>query len=142
MGSGYAVGEIMVRDVATIAPTVSLVACARAMREQKVGCLVVTEGEQVVGILTEQDIARKVVAEGLDPEQNTVAEIMSRTVETISPDKDLQDAVLLMGNNEIKHLPVIHEGKLMGILTAKDIIFVEPTLIEKLTFNVSMQRQP
>ena len=64
-----------------------------------------------------------------------VSEIMSVSITTIEPERDIRDAIQLMGANEIKHLPVLVEGKLAGIITFKDIIKIEPALIELLSFK-------
>ena len=135
MEAGYKIGEIMVRDVHTTFQGDIVTLAAKKMAEEKVGCLIITDKEKVVGILTEQDIARKIVAEGKQAEATLVKEVMSREVIHISPEEDLHRAVELMGQNNIKHLPVISKGKLQGILTFKDIIALEPALIETMSFK-------
>ena len=140
METGYRVSEVMVRDVATISPKASLLECAKKMAENKVGCLVVTVSDNPIGIITEQDLARRVLAREIDVKNTAVRSIMSRNMKTISPDKDLHEAVSLMGKNEIKHLPVVSGRKLAGIITAKDIIQIQPGLIELLRFNSSSKK--
>lgn len=140
MENSYKVADIMVKDVQTTTPGETVLTCAKTMAEKRVGCLVVLEEEKVVGILTEQDLARKVVAGGLNPETTKVSEIMSSSVETTEPERDLRTATDLMGKTEVKHLPVVAEGKLLGIITAKDIVRIQPSLIELLTFKHSQQQ--
>lgn len=135
MEAGYKIGEIMVRDVHTTFQGDIVTLAAKKMAEEKIGCLIITDKDKVVGILTEQDIARKVVAEGRQAEATLVKEVMSREVIHIEPHEDLHKAVELMGQNGIKHLPVISKGKLQGILTFKDIIALEPALIEAMSFK-------
>lgn len=135
METGYKIGDIMVRDVHTTFQGDIVTLAAKKMAEEKVGCLIITDKERVVGILTEQDIARKVVAEGREGAATLVKEVMSRDVIHIAPEEDLHKAVELMGQNNIKHLPVISKGKLEGILTFKDIIALEPALIEAMSFK-------
>lgn len=135
METGYKIGEIMVRDVHTTFQGDIITLAARKMAEEKVGCLVIMDEEKAVGILTEQDIARKVVAEGREGAATLVKEIMSKELIHITPEEDLHRAVELMGQNGIKHLPVISKGKLQGILTFKDIIALEPALIEAMDFK-------
>lgn len=135
MEAGYKIGEIMVRDVRTTFQGDIVTLAARKMAEEKIGCLIITDNDKVVGILTEQDIARKVVAEGRQAEATLVKEVMSREVIHITPEEDLHKAVELMGQNGIKHLPVISKGKLQGILTFKDIIALEPALIDAMSFK-------
>ncbi len=139
MESGYKIGEIMVRDVKTTFQGDIVTLAARKMADEKIGCLVITNEDKVVGILTEQDIARKVVAEGREAPATLVKEVMSKNIVHISPNEDLHRAVELMGQNNIKHLPVISNGKLEGILTFKDIIAIEPALIESMSFKSSVR---
>ncbi|MGV8131732.1 MAG: cyclic nucleotide-binding/CBS domain-containing protein [Candidatus Pacearchaeota archaeon] len=140
METGYKIGEIMVRDVHTTFQGDIITLAARKMAQEKIGCLVITDDkERVVGILTEQDIARKVVAEGRQAEATLVKEIMSREIIHLEPHEDLHKAVELMGQNNIKHLPVISKGKLQGILTFKDIIALEPALIESMSFKNNLK---
>ena len=140
METGYSVSEVMVRDVITISPEASLLECAKKMADKKIGCLVVTASTEVIGIITEQDLARKVLAREINAKTTKVKEIMSSNIKTISPENDLYSAVQVMGNNEIKHLPVVIGRKLAGIITAKDIIQIQPGLIELLRFNTSTNR--
>lgn len=135
MEAGYKIGEIMVRDVHTTFQGDIITLAARKMAQEKIGCLIITDKDKVVGILTEQDIARKVVAEGRQAEATLVKEVMSREIIHIEPHEDLHKAVELMGQNGIKHLPVISKGKLQGILTFKDIIALEPALIDAMSFK-------
>ena len=137
METGYKVGEIMVREVKTTFQGDIITLAARKMADEKIGCLVITDKDKVVGILTEQDIARKVVAEGRECATTLVKEIMSREIVHIDPKEDLYRAVELMNQNSIKHLPVISKGKLQGILTFKDIIAIEPALIDSMSFKSS-----
>ena len=135
METGYKIGEVMTRDVKTTFQGEIVTLAARKMAEEEVGCLVITDEDKVVGILTEQDLARKVVAHGKEGHATLVKEIMSRDVVHIGPEEDIHRAVELMSQNNIKHLPIISKGKLQGILTFKDIIAIEPALIEKLSFK-------
>ncbi|MEK6894806.1 MAG: CBS domain-containing protein [Nanoarchaeota archaeon] len=139
METGYRIGEIMIRDVKTTFQGDIITLAARKMAEEKVGCLVIMDKSEVVGILTEQDITRKVVAEGREAPATLVKEIMSRNLIHIDPNEDLHRAVELMGQNNIKHLPVISSGKLVGILTFKDVIAIEPALIEAMSFKSSVR---
>lgn len=135
METGYKIGEIMTRDVKTTFQGDIITLAAKKMADEEIGCLVILDKDKVVGILTEQDIARKVVAQGREGAATLVKEIMSREVVHIEPPEDLHKAVELMGQNGIKHLPVISNGKLQGIITFKDIIALEPALIEAMSFK-------
>lgn len=140
MDTGYKIGEIRVREVKTTFQGDIITLAAKKMAEEKIGCLVITDDkEKVIGILTEQDIARKVVAEGREGAATLVKEIMSKEIVHIEPHQDLHKAVELMEQNSIKHLPVILNGKLQGIITFKDIIAIEPALIESMSFKSSLR---
>jgi len=140
MVGDYKVGEIMEENVIASYPEESILNCARKMAYKKVGSLVIMEDTKVVGVITEQDIARKVVAKEISPKSTPVKEVMSKEVHFISPEKDIQEAIELMGKNEIKHLPVIDYGNIVGIITAKDIIAIEPVLIDVLKFKSSSRK--
>jgi len=102
------------------------------MAKFKIGSLVILENEKIAGIITESDIIRKVVATGLDESNVMVGQAMSKNVITIDAEKDLSDACHMMVDHKIKRLPVLENGKLVGMLTTTDIIAVEPKLIESL----------
>lgn len=135
MEGRYKVGEIMADNVIVSTPSESIYNCAQKMSHRKISSLIIIDGTSVVGIITEQDIARKVVAKDLRVKTTPVHIIMSANIISINPEKDIQDAIQIMGNNEIKHLPVIENGELLGIITSKDIVAIEPLLIEMLKFN-------
>ena len=140
MAGDYIIGEIMVHDVVTAKPDNTLLECAKIMRDNNVGCVVVTDNGSPLGILTEQDISRKVVAESIDANSTQVKDVMSENIISIHSSKGIRDAIYLMGNNEIKHLPVVDNGKLTGIITAKDIVVLEPILMDKLVLNGKARR--
>jgi CBS domain-containing protein len=139
MEGGYTVGEVMTRNIIVSTPSESIYDCARKMAYRKISSLIIIDGMSVVGIITEQDIARKIVAKGLNPKTTPVNIAMSMNVTSIHPNKDLEEAIQLMANDEIKHLPVIENGNLLGIITSKDILAIEPVLIEILKLNNSRE---
>lgn len=126
------VKEAMNQKVIVASKDISIKEAARIMAKFKIGSLIIIEKEKIVGVITESDIIRKIVATGLDPTLTLVEETMSKDVITINVEKDLSDAVQIMVDHKIKRLPVIEDGKLVGILTTTDIIAVEPKMIEAL----------
>jgi len=126
------VKEAMTKNVIIINPDTTIKDAAKIMSEQRVGSLVVIENEKLVGIITELDIIWKVVASELDPKTTLVRDIMTKKVVTISADQTLEDATDIMVENKIKKLPVIEGNKIVGIITATDIISIQPKLIESL----------
>ena len=138
METGYKVGDIMTTEIHSVEKNSSIVECAKKMAENKVGSLIVKSEGEIIGIITEQDVSRKVLAEDLDPKETAVSQIMSSVLHKVEPDTDIHKAMELMGEKEIKHLPVLSGGEIRGIVTFKDIIKIEPTLIELLNFKNSM----
>jgi CBS domain-containing protein len=90
---------------------------ARMMRDEDVGIAPIVEGDRLVGVLTDRDIAVRVVAEGLDPERVKVSEVASRDVVTLDPQQDLDEALRLLARHQVRRLPVVEEdGRVVGVL--------------------------
>ena len=121
-----------VRDVMTPNPqgvetTASVTDAARIMKEQDVGPVPILEGGQLVGMLTDRDIAIRVVAEGRDPQSTTAGEIASRDLVTIDPQQNLDEALRLMAQHQVRRLPVVDEdGRLVGIVAQADVATEAP----------------
>ena len=128
----------MHKDVVTVRPNLSLREASKIMSKFGIGSLVVVEDENLVGIITSTDII-KAVAEGKDVDNTLVSEVMSKDVITVDPDESLEEAVEKMMEKNIKRLPVVEGGKLVGIITASDIIVVEPKLIEGIANLLSLK---
>lgn len=141
METGYTVEQVMTRNVLKISQDTKIIDCAKAMAQKEVGSAIILEQDKVIGIITEQDLARKVMAKGLDPENTSVSEIMTKDPYTVDPDKDIYYAMVDMGKKKIKHLPVIRNGNLQGIVTFKDIIKIEPDLIDIVSFKSSLTKE-
>jgi len=128
------VKEAMNKGVKTIRPSDTVKNAAQIMNENRIGSLVVVSGTgEVVGIITERDILTDIVAESKNAEDVKIEEIMTKNIITISPEKSLEDAADVMTENKIKKLPVVENGKLIGIITATDLISYENKLIEKIS---------
>lgn len=95
---------------------------ARIMRDRGIGSLFVTNGKDVVGILTDTDMVRRVVAAGVDTHKTTVEQIMSAPIMTIEESKTLLDANDLMAQSHLRHLGVTREGKLVGMISVRDLV--------------------
>jgi len=120
------VSDIMTRVVRSVAPETFVAEAARAMATFDIGSLPVCEGGKVVGILTDRDIAVRVVARGLDPSGVRVKEIMTRDPLSCSPDDALADAEQIMADAQIRRLPVLGaDGRLVGYLSTAKIARVE-----------------
>jgi CBS domain-containing protein len=115
------VGEIMTPDVLALEPATSLVDAARRMHERRVGAVVVTEGERIVGIVTERDVLRAVATGSVD---GTVADAMTHGPDTIEPDESAGQAAALMIHGGFRHLPVVVGGNVVGMLSIRDLVRV------------------
>ncbi len=130
----YVVEKFMAKHVLTVSPDVTVTECAKAMARRKVSSAVVTAKGRIVGIVTENDISRKSVAAGLDAKSVKVSRIMSKDVVTIPPETPLYDAMIRLGQKRVKHLPVVRNGRLVGIITAMDMLRVQPAYIDILSY--------
>jgi CBS domain-containing protein len=95
---------------------------ARIMRDRGIGSLFVTNGKEIVGILTDTDMVRRVVAAGADTHKTTVEQIMSAPIMTIEEGKTLLDANDLMAQSHLRHLGVTRDGKLVGMISVRDLV--------------------
>jgi CBS domain-containing protein len=115
-----------IRDVMSANPITMPVAstvseAARTMREANIGDIIVLEGDQLYGIVTDRDIVVRTVAEGRDPETATLGDICSREMTTLSPTDIVEDAVRLMRDKAIRRVPVIENGTPIGIVSLGDL---------------------
>ena len=99
-----------------------IAAAARKMRDNKVGALMVMKNDTLSGIFTERDLMSRVVAEGLDPEKVQVSEAMTSSIATVPLETPIREAANIMSQNRIRHLPVLEEGKLYGVISVGDIL--------------------
>lgn len=114
--------EIMTTDVKVIRPNSTLQEAAKEMRNLDVGALPVCDGERLIGMLTDRDIAVRAVADGKDPGSTTARECMSPDIIYCYDDAELEDARNIMEKNQIRRLPVIsREKQLVGILAVGDL---------------------
>jgi len=95
---------------------------ARVMRDRGIGSLFVTNGREIIGILTDTDMMRRVVAAGLEATKTTVEQIMSAPIVTIEESKTLLDANDLMARSHLRHLGVTRDGKLVGVISVRDLV--------------------
>ena len=116
-----------IRDAMTANPTTaksdtSIVEVARMMKTEDVGVIPIVDGDRLSGVITDRDITIQVVAEGRDPESMTASEVASRDLVTIDPQQDLDEALRLMAQHQVRRLPVVEEdGKLVGMLAQADV---------------------
>ena len=113
----------MISKTTMIGPRAIVFEAAKLMRENRIGSVVVVNGGsgEVLGIITERDLVRRVLAENKDVMTVKVSDVMTTPVVSIAPNEDIVDAAQLMRKNEIRRLVVMEGGKLIGIITANDI---------------------
>jgi CBS domain-containing protein len=113
---------MMSRALKTVGPDATLLEAARQMRDAKVGALLVGEGDVYLGVVSESDLVRKAMAEGVDARQTRVRSVMSSPLITIEIDRSAHDASDLMAEKGIRHLVVTEEGQIVGILSVRDLL--------------------
>lgn len=106
----------------TVPRDTNVQAAARIMRDRGIGSLFVTNDREIIGILTDTDMMRRVVAAGVDATKTTVEQIMSAPIMTIEENKTLLDANDLMAQSHLRHLGVTREGKLVGMISVRDLV--------------------
>lgn len=109
-------------DIFAIAPEVPVLEAIKHMAERGVGALLVMRGEQLVGIVSERDYARKVILQGRSSAQTPVGEIMSAPVLTVTADTDVFDCMRLCTNSRVRHLPVVEGSRVMGVISIGDLV--------------------
>ncbi len=108
--------------VYTIEPTASVLDAMGLMADKRIGALVVIEGGQVVGIVTERDYARKIALQSRVSRTTPVRDIMTSAVIHVRPDQTSEDCMTLMARNHLRHLPVIDGGRLVGMISIRDLV--------------------
>ena len=134
------VDSLMRREVLVVPETTNVMEAARQMKRRGVGSVVVTRGGEAIGILTERDVAFRVVAEGRDARSTLVSEVMSQPLATIEPAASVEDAAEKMKALRIKRLVVALDGEVRGIVTATDVAYAEPSLTRALVEGWVRQR--
>ncbi|MFO8133677.1 MAG: CBS domain-containing protein [Thermoplasmatota archaeon] len=130
MRTEAAISDVMTDNPVIISRKASVMDAAREMKGEDVGSIIIVDNGTPVGIATESDILRKVVAEGKDAAEISVDEIMSHPPVTITPDEKMMDAIRLMSDKKIRRLPVVDNGKLVGMVTEGDLLRISPLLLD------------
>lgn len=132
------VKDVMNKNVVVAKSDATIREATKVMNKFQIGSLVVLKEEKIAGIVTERNVL-EAVADGKDADTTPIEDIMSKGVITIDPDETVEAAVDLMVQHKIKKLPVVEDKKLKGIITASDIIVVEPKLIASVASLISMK---
>ena len=128
------------RQVLSVAPTATVYEAIEKMSEKGVGALLVMSDGQLTGIISERDYARKVILMGRSSKETPVSEILTEPLMTISPDCSVDEAMRLITTHRIRHLPVVHNDKLMGLISIGDLVqwiaFAQDQTIEDLSHYI------
>jgi CBS domain-containing protein len=132
------------KAVHAIGPDETVYEAVRKMAEHNIGALLVMDGDAIVGIVTERDYARKVALAGRSSKDARVADIMTTQVLCVGPRQTTQECMALMTNHRLRHLPVLDEDKLIGLVSigdlVKDIISEQQFIIEQLEHYIAGNR--
>ena len=115
----------------SVRPEASVLDALRLMADQRVGSVVVVDGDELVGIFTERDYARKLGVQGMQPADVRVGEVMSHELITVRPEQSVNECMALMTEKRVRHLPVVDNGRLIGIVSIGDVV---KDIIEELEF--------
>jgi len=140
MRIGIKVGDIMTRQLVSVKPSTNINECARAMAKKDVGLVIIKENEKLKGMLTEKEIIWALTKKN-DLSKVKAKDIMLRKLTTIKPSRDIYEALVRMKNAKIRWLPVTVKGNVIGILTIKDILRIEPSLFEIALGNMNIKEE-
>ncbi|MFQ6081127.1 MAG: cyclic nucleotide-binding/CBS domain-containing protein [Candidatus Bathyarchaeia archaeon] len=126
------VEDVMVEDVITVDSDAPVMEAVGLMNKHEIGCLIVTRKGKAVGIVTERDLLKRVLAESRDPKKTRVRQIMSKPLIFGEPDMDIEDAARFMFRKNIKKLPVVENGRLLGLVTLTDLARFQPQIMKLL----------
>tara|TARA_Y100000310_G_scaffold343467_1_gene451225 strand:- start:2558 stop:3100 length:543 start_codon:yes stop_codon:yes gene_type:complete len=141
MKTGIKVGDAMTEQPIVMKPSDTLVKCAQNMAEHKISAVLFKQEDKLRGILTDKDIVRKLVAENKNPLMLKASEVMNTNLYTTTPDEDIFEALSKMGKFDVNHLPVVSGQELLGLLTVKDILKIEPQLFEMLVDKFEIKEE-
>jgi len=122
--------DIMVEKVITTKRDSTVEEAVKLMNEHEIGCLIVTENDKPIGILTERDLLKRILTKSEDLKRIRVEEVMSSPLISVEPTVQIGDASKLMFEKNIKKMPIIKKGELLGLVTLTDILRLQPQLIK------------
>ena len=129
MKIGVKIGDVMTRTFVSVTPQATVAQCSKEMISKGVGSLIVKEGQKLIGILTEGDIIRA-IGKKKDLTKIKASDIMTRKVTTVGPNDDMYEALNKMKAKKVRWLPVTIKGRVIGLLTIKDVLVIEPSLFD------------
>jgi CBS domain-containing protein len=125
MPTAYEIVSKRTTPVATVSPDATVMDAAKTMSDQHIGSMVVMSGDKIMGMFTERDVLNRVVAKSLDPAKTIIKDVMTSPVAYCKPSSKLSECRSVMTEKRIRHLPVVEDGKLLGMISSGDIMALE-----------------
>ncbi len=113
--------DVTRRPINSVYPDTSITESVRLMNDQNIGALLVMEDDKLVGIFTERDALNKVLPEGIDPISTKISAVMTKDPVCVDPSTTVEEAMSIVTNRRVRHLPILHNGKLVGIVSSGDL---------------------
>jgi len=142
MPTGIKVKDAMISRVVTARSNQNVFQTSKVMRKEDVGSVVIVEGNKPIGIVTREDIVNKVTAKDLQASKILLKDIMSKDLITCPPDCDISEAARRMSKYKYERIPVVSMGKLVGIISAREIAKVAPAALEIATEHLRIEGPP
>lgn len=139
MPTGIKVKDAMVTRVVTARPNQTVLDASKIMKKEEVGSVIICEGGKPIGIVTREDIVNKVIAEDKIASKVFLKDIMSKNLITCPPECDISEAARLMSKHRYERIPVVSLGKLVGILSSREIARVAPAALEIATEHLRIE---
>ncbi len=142
MPTGIKVKDAMIKNVITGKPDQTVFEGSKVMREKDIGSLIIVENSKPIGIVTREDIVNKVTAENKLASEVLLKDIMSRNLVTCPPDCDISEVARVMSRYQYERIPVVSKGKLVGIISTREVAKVAPAALEILTEHLRIEQPP
>jgi CBS domain-containing protein len=117
----------MTPDPVSLGPDGTATEAATQMRDQDTGAILVVEGDDLTGIVTDRDIVVRAVAEGIDPDDCRIGDICTRDPESLSPDQPVEEAIRILRDSKVRRVPVVEDGRPVGVLSIGDLAIERDT---------------
>jgi signal-transduction protein with cAMP-binding, CBS, and nucleotidyltransferase domain len=141
METGVKVIDAMTKVPVSVTSQTSVIECAQVMEEHDIGSLLIIDNQKLQGIITDEDIVRRVVAKGESTHKLLAKDIMTTNIVHVSPEMDIFDAITLMNKFKIRHTPVMFRGDMIGFITLNDILKIQPDLFEHLVHTIHIREE-
>ncbi len=139
MPTGIKIKDAMVARVITARPNQTVLEAAKIMKKEDVGSVIICEGNKPIGIVTREDVVNKITAEDKLASKVPLKNIMTKDLVTCPPDCDISEAARLMSKHQYERIPVVFLGKLVGIISAREIAKVAPAALEIMTEHLRIE---